>query len=172
MQKKILLGFTMCAMLATLLSGCGKSEASGNKNLVPENQIDENQVQAEASDEVDEETVEEEFSEEPEAKEVTIETRKVKLTISNVSGIAFGDFTYTNPISGQEVNAGNLLDNKAYYYDLDWPVVVEEIHWTIYDTDMNEYLSSTSEMSDAENEIIIMINGDGENVTSVDISYN
>lgn len=170
-KKQLIIGMILGTML---LASCGS--ASGTNQTTAENQTaatteqttEANQTAEIATNseqpftETDTETAAT-STETTQAAESTeyAERKSIIITATNECGVDIGMFSVIDPISGEQYNISAIEDGQSVSMPVEWPVDITDFQWALYNQNGELCVEATTDISQAENGVTLLLTGDG-----------
>lgn len=168
-QKKILI---ICMLLGImLLTSCGKTDHQDQASVATEQTSgDSRQTTEEPAETVggSEESTEAagtaqaavEAVESTESSEYA-ERKSIIITATNECGIDIGMFSVIDPISGEQYNISAIADGQSVSMPVEWPVEITDFQWALYNQNGELCVEATTDISQAESGVTLLLTGDG-----------
>ncbi len=137
-----------------LLLGCKKNDAAIEPSV--ETPVQE-EVVTEQPAEQEEQPTEETVAEEPQDN-----TRAIKITFVNQTGVDIGMLSVIEPTTGEQVQVDPIPADESLDLEAAWPNDVDTFHWALYNADGDLYMESETDITVAQSEATITLVGDGE----------
>lgn len=145
-KNKILI---ICMLLGImLLTSCGKTDHQDQAPVATE-QISGDSRQT--TEEVVESTESFEYA----------ERKSIIITATNECGIDIGMFSVIDPISGEQYNISAIADGQSVSMPVEWPVEITDFQWALYNQNGELCVEATTDISQAESGVTLLLTGDG-----------
>lgn len=168
-KNKILI---ICMLLGImLLTSCGKTDHQDQAPVATEQTSgDSRQTTEEPAETVggSEESTEAAGTAQAAAKAVEstesseyAERKSIIITATNECGIDIGMFSVIDPISGEQYNISAIADGQSVSMPVEWPVEITDFQWALYNQNGELCVEATTDISQAENGVTLLLTGDG-----------
>lgn len=89
------------------------------------------------------------------------ERKSIIITATNECGIDIGMFSVIDPISGEQYNISAIADGQSVSMPVEWPVEITDFQWALYNQNGELYVEATTDISQAESGVTLLLTGDG-----------
>lgn len=142
---------------STLITGCNQENAKLVPS-VPQNIVETKESPTESISETEETKTENE----PVTIEETSESMlSLTITIENQCGADIGMFSVIDPVTKEQVNVEGITNGDSLSIQANWPSSISDFQWAIYNKNGDLYTEATTDISQANESVIITLQGDG-----------
>lgn len=169
-KKQLIIGIILGTML---LASCGSASGSDQTATMTEQTIEADQTAAttEQTTEADqtvattEQTTEAatsitETTQQTESTEYA-DRKSILITATNECGVDIGMFSVIDPISGEQYNISAIEDGQSVSMPVEWPTEITDFQWALYNQNGELCVEATTDISQAENGVTLLLTGDG-----------
>lgn len=89
------------------------------------------------------------------------ERKSIIITATNECGIDIGMFSVIDPISGEQYNISAIADGQSVSMPVEWPVEITDFQWALYNQNGELCVDATTDISQAESGVTLLLTGDG-----------
>lgn len=89
------------------------------------------------------------------------ERKSIIITATNECGIDIGMFSVIDPISGEQYNISAIADGQSVSMPVEWPVEITDFQWALYNQNGELCVEATTDISQAESRVTLLLTGDG-----------
>ena len=89
------------------------------------------------------------------------ERKSIIITATNECGIDIGMFSVIDPISGEQYNISAIADGQSVSMPVEWPVEITDFQWALYNQNGELCVEATTDISQAESGVTLLLTGDG-----------
>ena len=89
------------------------------------------------------------------------ERKSIIITATNECGIDIGMFSVIDPISGDQYNISAIADGQSVSMPVEWPVEITDFQWALYNQNGELCVEATTDISQAESGVTLLLTGDG-----------
>lgn len=89
------------------------------------------------------------------------ERKSIIVTATNECGIDIGMFSVIDPISGEQYNISAIADGQSVSMPVEWPVEITDFQWALYNQNGELCVEATTDISQAESGVTLLLTGDG-----------
>ena len=89
------------------------------------------------------------------------ERKSIIITATNECGIYIGMFSVIDPISGEQYNISAIADGQSVSMPVEWPVEITDFQWALYNQNGELCVEATTDISQAESGVTLLLTGDG-----------
>lgn len=148
-MKKIIFATLLSFSIFTI--GCNSSNSA--TNTVATKTSTENNITDQATSTVETTSTE----------ETTVESTTKKLVISVVNNCQadIGMFSVIDPVTKEQINLDALANGELISFEAEWPVEIETFQWAIYNIDGDLYMEGDTNISTANTNVNLLLNGNG-----------
>ena len=168
-KKKTLI---ICMILGImLLTSCGKTDHQDQASVATEQTSEDSRQTTEEPAETvggSEESTEAAGTAQAAAKAVEstesseyAERKSIIITATNECGIDIGMFSVIDPISGEQYNISAIADGQSVSMPVEWPVEITDFQWALYNQNGELCVEATTDISQAESGVTLLLTGDG-----------
>lgn len=87
--------------------------------------------------------------------------KSIIITATNECGIDIGMFSVIDPISGEQYNISAIADGQSVSMPVEWPVEITDFQWALYNQNGELCVEATTDISQAESGVTLLLTGDG-----------
>lgn len=80
-------------------------------------------------------------------------------------------FSIIDPVLNTQTDVNKLAANGTLSFDCNWPITVKDFNWALYDTKGELLLESTTDLTECENSLSILLSGE-ETIDDVDVLFD
>lgn len=138
-KNKILI---ICMLLGIMLmTSCGKTDHQDQASVATEQTSGDSRQTTESSE--------------------YAERKSIIITATNECGIDIGMFSVIDPISGEQYNISAIADGQSVSMPVEWPVEITDFQWALYNQNGELCVEATTDISQAESGVTLLLTGDG-----------
>ncbi len=87
--------------------------------------------------------------------------KSILITATNECGVDIGMFSVIDPISGEQYNISGIEDGQSVSMPVEWPTEITDFQWALYNQNGELCVEATTDISQAENGVTLLLTGDG-----------
>lgn len=177
-SKYILSLLTATLVCSSLLVGCNQET---NETVLtveeipiempsPETVSEPESSAAEVATTEDAQTITENETTEVPQESVVINTVPITFTIINDCGADIGMFSVIDPVTGEQINVGAIMNEEMLSLESDWPIGITDFQWAVYNMNGELYSEATTDISQAITTVTITLQGEGS-IDAINTSF-
>lgn len=80
-------------------------------------------------------------------------------------------FSVFDPMLNQQIDVNEIASDGTLTFSCDWPVDIKDLQWAVYDTQGELLLESTTDITECESSISILLSGE-DTIDDVDVLFD
>ena len=100
-----------------------------------------------------------------------VETKPITITVINLSKADVGMFSVFDPLLNQQIDVNEIASDGTLSFSCNWPIDVKNLQWAIYDKEGDLLLESTTDITECEEKISILLSGENT-IDDVDVLFD
>ena len=169
-KKQLIIGIILGTML---LTSCGSASGTDQTTATSEQTTEADQTAATTEQTTEAEqtaaTAEQTTEAATNTTEATQQTesteyadrKSILITATNECGVDIGMFSVIDPISGEQYNISAIEDGQSVSMPVEWPTEITDFQWALYNQNGELCVEATTDISQAENGVTLLLTGDG-----------
>lgn len=147
-KKQLIIGIILGTML---LTSCGSASGTDPTTATTEQTTEADQTAATNTTEATQQTESTEYA----------DRKNILITATNECGVDIGMFSVIDPISGEQYNISAIEDGQSVSMPVEWPTEITDFQWALYNQNGELCVEATTDISQAENGVTLLLTGDG-----------